>query len=41
MIDQIAELLKTGIVDRSGRFQMDLDSDRVRTTYLGFSSNPG
>ncbi len=30
MIDLIAELLKTGIVDRSGQFAKDLDSDRVR-----------
>jgi uncharacterized 2Fe-2S/4Fe-4S cluster protein (DUF4445 family) len=30
MIDLIAELLKTGIVDRSGRFASDLGSDRVR-----------
>ena len=30
MIDLIAELLKTGIVDRSGRFAKDLGSDRIR-----------
>lgn len=31
MIDLIAELLKAGIVDRSGRFQTDRVNDRVRT----------
>ena len=30
MIDLIAELLKTGIVDRSGRFATELGNDRVR-----------
>ena len=30
MIDLIAELLKTGIVDRSGRFQTDQPNDHVR-----------
>jgi uncharacterized 2Fe-2S/4Fe-4S cluster protein (DUF4445 family) len=30
MIDLIAELLKTGVVDRSGRFSEELDNDRVR-----------
>ena len=30
MIDLIAELLKTGIVDRSGRFAKELGNDRVR-----------
>ncbi|MCB2145077.1 MAG: DUF4445 domain-containing protein [Deltaproteobacteria bacterium] len=30
MIDLIAELLKTGIVDRSGQFAGGLDNDRVR-----------
>lgn len=32
MIDLIAELLRTGVVDRSGRFQMGPGSDRVRET---------
>ncbi len=30
MIDLIAELLKTGIVDRSGQFAKDLDHQRIR-----------
>lgn len=30
MIDLIAELLKTGIIDRSGRFAKGLDNERVR-----------
>ncbi len=31
MIDLIAELLKTGIVDRSGQFAKDLDHQRIRS----------